>query len=390
MSIDGIAALVFIFFLGIFLWIKRKNLKLHRALFPLLYIITYSSSFGLISMNRLAKKFPRFLRFMGYLSIVLGFIGMILICGQLVYNTFDVFTKDGVPGIQPVLPIEAKGVFFVPFLYWILSIFLLALVHEFSHGVLARAHNMPVKSSGFAFLCVLLPIVPAAFVEPDENVVKKRPYKQQLSVFAAGPISNMFFAAAMIGLFFVLSPVMSAAYDEKGIELVGVTDDTAAFNAGLREGDILVGMNNVTLTSSKNITSLLNASSPGDSVFIETSNRSVSATLGQHPQKPEKAYLGISARPYLVPNEEFVSSYGAWLPPALKWLAGLIFWLFMLNIGIGLFNLLPIGPLDGGRMFQLVCFKLFKRKETALKIWSWVSIFFVVIILANLFVGFIR
>ena len=135
MSIDGIAALVFIFFLGIFLWIKRKNLKLHRALFPLLYIITYSSSFGLISMNRLAKKFPRFLRFMGYLSIVLGFIGMILICGQLVYNTFDVFTKDGVPGIQPVLPIEAKGVFFVPFLYWILSIFLLALVHEFSHGV---------------------------------------------------------------------------------------------------------------------------------------------------------------------------------------------------------------------------------------------------------------
>ena len=135
---------------------------------------------------------------------------------------------------------------------------------------------------------------------------------------------------------------------------------------------------------------MLNASSPGDSVFIETSNRSVSATLGQHPQKPEKAYLGISARPYLVPNEEFVSSYGAWLPPALKWLAGLIFWLFMLNIGIGLFNLLPIGPLDGGRMFQLVCFKLFKRKETALKIWSWVSIFFVVIILANLFVGFIR
>jgi len=211
MSIDGIAAIIFIIFLAFFLWQKRKQVELQRALFPLLYVIMYRSSFGIKSMDRLAKRIPRSLRFLGDFSVVVGFIGMVLICGQLIFSTVQVFTQPGiVPGIQPVLPIAAKGVFFVPFLYWVLSIFLLALVHEFAHGVLARAHKMPVKSSGFAFLCLLVPIIPAAFVEPDEKVVTKRPYRQQLGVFAAGPVSNMIFALAMLGLFFLVSP--SVAY----------------------------------------------------------------------------------------------------------------------------------------------------------------------------------
>jgi len=74
----------------------------------------------------------------------------------------------------------------------------------------------------------------------------------------------------------------------------------------------------------------------------------------------------------------------------MKWIAGLLFWLFLLNLGIGLFNLLPIGPLDGGRMFQLVCFKFFKKKSTAMKVWGYTSVIFVTIILANLLAGFLR
>ncbi len=390
MSIDAIAALIFVVLLGIFLWKKRSQVELQRALFPVLYVVMYRSKFGLVSMERLARKFPRLLRVLGYFSVVVGFVGMVFICAQLILNTVDVFIKpDAVPGIQPVLPIEAKGVFFVPFLYWILSIFLLALVHEFSHGVLARVHNVKVKSSGFAFLCLLLPVIPAAFVEPDEKVVQKRPYRQQLSIFAAGPISNLLFALAMFGLFFLASPVLSAAFDAKGIELVSVAEDGPAFAAGLRDGDVIVSLNGLSLAAVENLTGVLNASSPGDELFVQTVNSSLSVILGSNPKNVSKAYLGVQARPHLIPNSDFVSKYGAWLPPVFKWSAGLIFWLFMLNIGIGLFNLLPIGPLDGGRMFQLVCFKFFK-KPAALKIWAWTSIFFVVLILANLFAGFLR
>lgn len=391
MSIDTIAAIIFIFLLGIFLWQKRKQVELQRALFPVLYVIMYRSKFGLASMDRLARKFPRILRFLGDISIILGFIGMVLISAQLILNTVDVFLKPGsIPGIQPVLPIEAKGVFFVPFLYWILSIFLLALVHEFAHGVLARVHGVPVKSSGFAFLCLFLPVIPAAFVEPDEKVVQKRPYRQQLSVFASGPISNMVFALGMIGVFMLFSPFLSKAFDAKGVELVEVSEDSAAFAGGLRDSDIIISLNDVKITSVENLTVLLNASSPGDQWFVQTMNRSLYVTLGQNPKNASKAFLGIKARPYLEPNPKFVSKYGAWLPPTLKWTVGLIFWLFMLNVGIGLFNLLPIGPLDGGRMFQLVCLRLFKNKNTALKIWGWVSVFFIALILTNLFAGFLR
>src|SRR3990172_2147334 len=106
MSIDGIAALVFVVLLGVFLWQKRHKVELQKALFPILYVVMYRSQFGIRSMDRLAKKFPKSLRVIGDISIILGFIGMVFIAGQLVYSTVDVFTNEGVPGIQPVLPIQ--------------------------------------------------------------------------------------------------------------------------------------------------------------------------------------------------------------------------------------------------------------------------------------------
>ncbi|MCX6709099.1 MAG: site-2 protease family protein [Candidatus Woesearchaeota archaeon] len=388
MSIDGIAALVFIILLAVFLFLKRKQVQLQRALFPIIYVIMYRTSFGLRAMNY--AKNSRLVKLFGDVSIIAGFLGMLLISVELVWGTVKVFLGEGIPGIQPVLPIEAKGVFFVPFIYWILSIFLLALVHEFAHGIVARAYDIPVKSSGFAFLCLLLPIVPAAFVEPDEKVVQKRPYRQQLGVFAAGSISNLLFALVIFGLFSFISPIVSSAFDATGVELASVTENSPAFNGGLREGDIIQSANNIPIISPQNITSILANLSPGNNLQVATSNSSLNISLGAHPDNNSTAYLGIQAKPYFIPNEKFVASYGAWAPPVLKWLTGFAFWLFMLNIGIGLFNLLPIGPLDGGRMFQLVCLKVFKNKFAATKIWMYVSVFFIILILANIVAGFIH
>src|SRR3989338_5431196 len=117
---------------------------------------------------------------------------MILISYGLINNIYVIFTKpEATPGVGLVLPFKAKGVFFVPFFYWMISLFVIAIVHEFSHGLIARANNLKVKSSGFAFVGLIVPIIPAAFVEPDEKELRKRLHREQLNVFSSGPLSNV-------------------------------------------------------------------------------------------------------------------------------------------------------------------------------------------------------
>jgi membrane-associated protease RseP (regulator of RpoE activity) len=54
----------------------------------------------------------------------------------------------------------------------------------------------------------------------------------------------------------------------------------------------------------------------------------------------------------------------------------LIGWIFIANLGVGLFNLLPLGPVDGGRMFLLASLALFKNNEKkAKRLWLIVSFF---------------
>jgi len=86
----------------------------------------------------------------------------------------------------------------VLFSYWILSIFLIAVIHEFSHGVVGRAWKLKIKSSGFAFLSILVPVIPAAFVEPDEKQTAKASARAQLGMLSAGPFSNVVFAALIL------------------------------------------------------------------------------------------------------------------------------------------------------------------------------------------------
>lgn len=387
MSVDGFAAILFVLFLAVFLWKKRDKVILQRALFPLLYVVMYRSKLGIKSMNSLAKRWPRFLRVLGDVGIVVGFIGMVFICYELVRGTIKLFTTpDAAPGIQPVLPIEAQGVFFVPFLYWIISIFLLAVVHEFAHGVIARVHKMPVKSSGFAFLCLIVPVIPAAFVEPDEKVLRRRSFRQQWAVFAAGPVSNILFALLVLVIALPFAPVMTAAFAPTGVEVVSLGEGGAAETAGLAQGDIITFLNDVPITSTQNVSEVIDAASPGDNVTIKTKTNEYMATLNAKEGNESAAVLGINGKAFVEPKEEFVAAYGAWLPSVIKWVAGLLFWLFLLNVGIGLFNLVPIGPLDGGRMLQLVCLKFFK-KQTALKVWSWTSFAFITLILGNLLIG---
>jgi len=385
MDIQAIAAIIFVIFLLLFLWNKRKNVKI-QGLFPIIYFVMYRTKLGLRLMDSGAKRFPRLLRFLSQAGVWFGFAGMLFIAGILIHTTYKLlFVPAAAPEVQLVLPIEVKGVFFVPFLYWIISIFVIAVVHEFSHGVIARLENVKVKSSGFAFLGILLPIVPAAFVEPDEKSAAKKTKRAQLAIFAAGPFSNILLAAVIfILLFFVGQPLAQAVYEQQGIKIVDVVEGGPAAIAGLGINEVVSVVDGQVIKSAVNFTKIVTEKKPGELLLLETNKSSYEILLKEHPDNMSKPYVGIKSSQYVETKEEFKAKYGALLPEVILWFFGLFYWLYLLNLGIGLFNLVPMGPLDGGRMLRCVL----DGKKKGKAIFSCVSLFFLFIILFNLFAGF--
>jgi membrane-associated protease RseP (regulator of RpoE activity) len=63
----------------------------------------------------------------------------------------------------------------------------------------------------------------------------------------------------------------------------------------------------------------------------------------------------------------------------INFIEGLMFFMFLINIGVGTFNMLPIGPLDGGRMWGIVFQKISKKHAKAmLSIATWIIIAIIV------------
>ena len=391
LDFQSISAIVFLILLSIYVYLKRKKLQTH-GFFPLFYFSMYKTKFGLNFMDRFAKKFNKTLKFLGYLGIVIGFLGMIFLAITLIQNLYNLFiTPETAPGVGLVLPFKAKGVFFVPFFHWIISIFIIALVHEFGHGIVARVHDIKVKSSGFAFLAVLIPIIPAAFVEPDEKVLRKRPYKQQLSVFAAGPFTNIILAFIVLALSaIVLSPILDSIAEYKGVKITGfIEGDYPAKKAGIEEGEIVTHIDETEITTLDEFSGILLDKSPGTKIKLKTDKNTYNIILAKNPEKEESSYLGVYVKQEAGIKDSFKGKYGNFIPAVIMWIAGLFGWLIILNLGIGLFNLVPIGPLDGGRMLQLVLHKFFDEKK-ANKIWYYTSMIFLVIVLANIGFAFIK
>lgn len=390
MDYQSILAIVFVIFLSAFLYFKRKKIVVQKILYPVLYFAMYRTKLGLNWMDLIAKHFGKSIRLVSFFGVIVGFIGMLFMSYELVGNTIALFTSpDTAPSIKPVMPFAAKGVFFVPFIYWIISIFVIAIVHEFSHGMVARAFKIPVKSSGFAFLGIVLPIIPAAFVEPDEKQMSKRNAREQLSVFSAGPFSNIVMAGILFLLVLgVINPAAESMLQVNGVKVMSITKDGPFENAGIKEGELVKQIDNLQITTVENFTSYISKQPVGKELRITTNVTTRTIRSAQHPKDAKKSYLGVSIAQATQVKQEFKQKYSEAGTAFIVWFFGLIYWLLLLNLGIGLFNLLPIGPVDGGRMLLLVLQKWNPKK--GMFVWKLISLFFMFIILANIITGFIR
>jgi membrane-associated protease RseP (regulator of RpoE activity) len=395
----------FVIIMSVLLYRYRSKLQVTKLLFPLLYFVMWRTTWGLDAMDWLGSKLRRPIRWLGYAGIVVGFLGMAFITYSLLSSTVMLFlAPSAAPGIQPVLPFPAKGVFFVPFAYWILSIFIIAVVHEFAHGVVARAHNIKVKSSGFAFLGIIAPLIPAAFVEPDEQTLSKRTAATQWSVFAAGPFANILLALLIVFAFGIdASPALPHSitgktalfdltnfgndfYQLSGLQITSVTKGTPGENAGLKVGDVITEVNYVSVSDRERFANALEKLKPGTVVHLFVSGRDVVFTLGQNPQDATRGYIGIGLGAQTEIAPAAIAKYGSFGASILSFFASLIIWVFILSLGIGVFNLIPLGPIDGGRMFKLAAEKFFGSRGE--RVWKVVSMVILGLIFVNLVAGF--
>lgn len=376
---DLIFIILFYGLLLIYFLRHREKFEVQAKVFAL-----YRTKIGLKFMDKIAKLAPRFLKFLGFIGIILSFLGMIFIVYILIKGTYSLLiTPEAPPVLAPVLPgVSIPGLPRLSFWHWIISIFIVAVVHEFSHGIFSRLYKLKIKSSGFAFLGPIL----AAFVEPDEKKMRKKSKKAQLSIIAAGPFSNMiFFLIFFLFAILIINPVSSSMFELEGVKINSLEEGYPAENVGMNVGEEILEVNNITVNNINNFIVIMNETKVNDIIFIKTNRDVYQLKAAEHPKEDGKGYIGVIIEGNkLEIKEEAINKYGNKFPWALVWFAQLIFWIYLINLGIGLFNLLPFAPLDGGRMFYLALFAFTKDEKLINKIWKLVSLFILFLIIINL------
>lgn len=357
---DIILLVLFVVFTSIFLYVKRENLKKEGLLF------LYRTKLGIKIINTIGKKYKKTLTALSYVSIILGFIlmlTMLYLFGKIVWTYIfqsELVKMIKVPPIIPLVPYlpQIFKLSFLPpfyFTYWIIIIAVVAISHEFSHGIFAVHKKVKIKSTGFGFFPFFLPIFLAAFVEMDEKKMEKKKISSQMAILSAGTFANVLLAILFFGvlvLFFLLAfaPV-GVSFDTYSYSVVGISaissvngfnvnnatfgqvlnltdngmdqiyannitylttksfleqqtgsqgyvllyDNAPAINANL--SNIIIKINGVSVNNKEKIGEEILKYKPGDKVTITTlesnADKNYEIILGQNPVNKSVPYLGI-------------------------------------------------------------------------------------------------
>ena len=353
---------------------------------------------GLSAIDSFAKAHPTLLLHFGNFALVLGIFLSCFVLYNLCYNLYFIFRQPAraIPGATFVFPGVIPG---LTVYWWLIAIGVLMFAHEISHGLLMRVHDVPTKSVGG----LLLGVIPGAFVEPDEKRLARTPTLQRLRIYAVGPVANVLVSLlCLLLLLTFLSP-------KPGIYIWGIRENGPS-HGKLEPGMRILAIEDVFLSSPADLVKLENLPiKPNDNVriLIENDGRSSDVWIvADNFYSENRGNLGFSLA-WAVPRKSFVNpftiAYTAiaelrgdtifhpfLYQSSVPWFfVDLLKWVFVLNLGVGLFNLLPMLPLDGGGMMQAVLEKWMPKKK-ARKYCIYTSVVVFALIVLNLLPYFIR
>ena len=365
-------------------------------------LILIHTPYGLKFFDRVSQtKAARFYaKFNTYLMPLITIMALFLIIGSVAALFSSETIREGARGVGPQANLLIPGLNpYLPIWEGWVALVVTIIVHEAGHGIIARVYGVKVESTG---LVLFLGIPIGAFVNIERDELNRISTKQKSSILTAGPMTNIVLAA--ISLFVILlitstlvvtKPIDPASY---GVVVTNVNQGSLAESIGLAKGAIIQQIQNNQIRNPVELNDNLNANL-GKLVTIEITDENGEKLTKQAtlpPQRdPGKGILGVSITPVADPKEVldrynsmiFTSPLALLAPPTFvqgmvpysdfmadKYTsplfgsyytipASLFFWLWFINFNVAIFNALPIGPLDGGQLYNSLIDKKTQNKK---------------------------
>lgn len=255
-------------------------------------------------------------------------------------------TITNLAGVAPIIP----GLD-IPLFAGIVSIAILLIIHEFSHGILARRAKVKLKEIGL-LVFGFIPI--GGYVEPDEKMIDKLDNVKQTKIFSAGVSANfiatiIFFLLMILFTAYVL-PAVHITY-QYSVMITGTLPNYPA-NGVLQKGMQILKWNNYSLTNLSNyssVSAVLNtvrvSDTPNSTVAILTNKGLYTMKSIADPTNSSVGLIGISME----------YNYAPVVPNTYARIVYFLFTVFalsmLLNFFVGILNFAPIPGFDGWRIY---------------------------------------
>jgi len=420
-----LSVIIFFAVLGILIYKDRKSID-----FKYVLIMRRTKRFRNL-LDKIARTSPLFWKITGTIAIIVCLGSMIFGIYNLLNNAYLVYIGVIVPPPALAIPIPAgqtiivPGFIGIPFWFWIIVVATILIPHETFHGIIARTEKIKLKDVGLMLLLLQFISIPVviiyfiytksfdlilfltaalfslvgAFVEPEEKQLKKSKLITKLRVFSAGSFINIIIGISL-ALFvqtFIWSP------NVHGILITSVNETSPASQIGLEPGMVIESIDNKQLSmnfydysfltlltsrsNSEDITKYISAIilsqtlsdyKPGDNVKLRVDGINYDFKLGEREIEVNETYfekvpyIGITSEA----NTKDINLFFVVFP--------LLSMMSLLNILVGIFNILPLYPLDGGLVVKAITERYAKKISDKITLGL---TFFMIFILIYLVIG---
>jgi membrane-associated protease RseP (regulator of RpoE activity) len=381
---------------------QKKSGVRAEVKFPLILIHT---PFGLRFFDRVAKwRISKVYADLNtYLMPLITALAIFLIIGSLMIMFSNATAREGVRGIGPLANLLIPGLNpYLPIAYGWVALIITIIIHEAGHGIVARVYNIRVDSTGIVLL-LGLPI--GAFVNIEREELNKATLKQKSAVLTAGPLNNMILAGVtLLALYFVISTLTplppNPADPEFGVMVLSVSGGSLAESIGMTQGSTIQYIAGQEVRELEDLGDLLRANlgQATEITWTEQGGNAVTRDVVLPTTvELDRGVLGVTVTPLAPDSQVVLDRYkGAFgtnpmilVPPTIQEgvvpysdlmapkytssvfgdafapIANILFWVWFINFNVGIFNALPIGPLDGGQLYGAMIENRAKSKVLA-------------------------